>query len=61
MKIFAEENRLAPFFWVHGESKEILKKEIQAVSNLGIKSICIEPEPMSSFARTNGGLIYDLC
>ena len=51
MKIFAEENRLAPFFWVHGESKEILKKEIQAVSNLGIKSICIESRTHEQFCE----------
>ena len=51
MKIFAEENRLAPFFWVHGENKEVLKEEIQAVSNLGIKSICIESRTHEEFCE----------
>ena len=51
MKIFTEGNRLAPFFWVHGESKKILKEEIKAVYNLGIKSICIESRMHEKFCE----------
>ncbi|MDO5478299.1 MAG: hypothetical protein Q4G23_03955, partial [Clostridia bacterium] len=51
MKIFTEGNRLAPFFWVHGENKEILKEEINAVYNLGIKSICIESRMHEKFCE----------
>jgi hypothetical protein len=44
-----EENRIAPFFWQHGESDEALKEEIDAIEQSGIRALCVESRPHEGF------------
>ena len=40
---------ILPFFWMHGESREALKEEIDAVFNTGIREFCMESRPYKGF------------
>lgn len=40
-----------PFFWLHGESHERLKKEILAIKQSGCKSFCAESRPFPYFCE----------
>ena len=51
MKIFERKSRLAPFFWLHGESEEILKEEIEAIYNSGIRAVCLESRTHEDFCK----------
>lgn len=43
-------NYILPFFWMHGEDKEIIKEEIDKVCRCGIREICLESRPHPDFA-----------
>jgi len=43
------ENYLFPFFWQHGESKEILEEYMEQIANCGMKAACIEARPHPDF------------
>ena len=51
MKIFERESRLAPFFWLHGESEDVLKEEIEAIYNSGIRAVCLESRTHEEFGE----------
>lgn len=47
------ENRIYPFFWMHGEDHRILEEELEKVRSCGIKGICIEARPHPDFGGTS--------
>ena len=51
MKIFERKSRLAPFFWLHGESEDVLKEEIEAIYNSGIRAVCLESRTHEDFCK----------
>lgn len=44
-----EANYLLPFFWLKGESEEVIREEIQKVSECGIRELCLESRPHPDF------------
>lgn len=42
-------NYILPFLWMHGESKEILKEEIDHIAECGIREICLESRPYPDY------------
>lgn len=52
MELFERKSRIAPFFWLHGESKEALSEEIEAIYKSGISAVCLE-------SRTHEGFCCD--
>ena len=40
-----EDNYILPFFWQHGESKELLEEGMQRIYDSGIKAVCVESRP----------------
>ena len=44
------ENYILPFFWMHGEAHDVLRREIQAVYDCGIRALCVESRPHPDFA-----------
>ena len=36
---------ILPFFWQHGESHELLEKEMEAMRACGITEMCVESRP----------------
>lgn len=44
-----QKNYLFPFFWQHGESKEVLSEYLQQMLAQGIQNICIESRPHPDF------------
>jgi len=44
-------NYILPFFWQHGESMEVLEKEIEAIYNSGIKAFCVESRIYEKFCE----------
>lgn len=48
---FTDNNRIAPFLWLHGEDHDSLKKEIEAIYNLGIRSVCLESRTHEEFLQ----------
>lgn len=48
---FTDENRIAPFMWLHGEDHDSLVREIEAVYNLGIRSVCLESRTHEEFLQ----------
>ena len=38
-----------PFFWQHGESKELLEEGMQRIYDSGIKAVCVESRPHPDF------------
>ncbi len=51
MKVFERKSRLAPFFWLHGESKDVLEEEIEAIYNSGIRAVCLESRTHEDFCK----------
>ncbi len=51
MKMFERKSRLAPFFWLHGESEDVLKEEIEAIYNSGIRAVCLESRTHEDFCK----------
>lgn len=45
-----EENHILPFFWQHGETEEVLRKEMQQIRAAGIRAVCVEARPHPDFA-----------
>lgn len=43
-------NYILPFLWMHGESKEIIKEEMDKICECGIREICLESRPHPDFA-----------
>jgi len=43
------ESYLFPFFWLHGESNEIIEEYIKKISDQGIHNICVESRPHPEF------------
>jgi len=44
-------NHILPFFWQHGESHELLKKEIDAIYSCGIREFCVESRVHEQFCE----------
>lgn len=44
---------ILPFLWMHGESHEIIKEEIDKIKECGIREICLESRPYPGFCSTN--------
>lgn len=42
---------ILPFFWQHGESHDILEKEMDAIRASGITEMCVESRPHEEFGR----------
>lgn len=42
-------NYILPFFWLHGESHEILREEIDRIEACGIREFCVESRPHPDF------------
>ena len=45
-----EENRILPFFWLHGDDQEKFKEELDRIEEAGIHAICLESRPHPDFA-----------
>lgn len=44
------ENYILPFYWQHGESKELLLEGMEKIYECGIKAVCLEARPHPDFA-----------
>ena len=44
-----QENHIFPFLWMRGESEEILREEIEKISECGIRAVCVEARPHDDF------------
>jgi len=44
-----EENYLLPFFWVHGEPKEVIGEYIEKMYEAGCRAFCVESRPHPDF------------
>lgn len=42
-------NYIFPFLWMRGESEEIIREEIQKISECGIRAVCVEARPHDDF------------
>lgn len=42
-------NYILPFLWMHGESEEVLRKEINKIHECGIGAFCVESRPHPDF------------
>ena len=43
------ENYILPFFWQHGESKELLEEGMEKIHASGIGAVCVESRPHPEF------------
>ena len=46
-----DKTRIFPLFWVHGESRDRLQEELDAVYNCGLRSFCVESRPHPGFCE----------
>ncbi len=57
------ENHLFPFFWQHGETKEVLERYMDKIAGCGMKAACIEARPHPDFVGSRWwqdlGIIID--
>lgn len=44
------DNYILPFFWQHGETEEVLRREMAAIQECGIQAVCVEARPHPDFA-----------
>lgn len=44
-----EDNYILPFFWQHGETEASLRKMMNAISNSGVRAVCMESRPHPDF------------
>lgn len=44
-----EKNHIAPFFWQHGESEEILREYMKVIRSAGCGAVCVESRPHPDF------------
>ena len=42
-------NYLYPFYWQHGETKEVLEEYMDKICASGMKAVCIEARPHPDF------------
>ena len=42
-------NYILPFLWMHGESHEILREELDKIEECGIREVCLESRPHPDF------------
>ncbi len=42
-------NKIFPFLWHHGESEDLILREIEKIYNCGIRSFCVESRPHPDF------------
>ncbi len=43
------DNYIMPFFWLHGESHDILEEELDKIQACGIREVCLESRPHPDF------------
>ena len=43
------ENHIFPFLWMRGEPEEIIRREIRAIAECGIRAFCVEARPHEDF------------
>jgi len=43
------DNYILPFFWLHGESEEVLVNYMQKIYDSNIRAVCIESRPHPDF------------
>lgn len=48
-------NYILPFFWQHGESENVLRTYMNAISNANIREVCLEACPHPDHA--GGGVV----
>lgn len=46
-----QQNYIAPFLWLHGESNELIINEINRIYESGIRSVCLESRTHEDFVR----------
>lgn len=46
-----DRTRIFPLFWVHGEPRDRLREELDAVYNCGLRSFCVESRPYPQFCE----------
>ena len=44
-----EDNYLLPFFWVHGETREVIEEYIEKMYQAGCRAFCVESRPHPDF------------
>lgn len=58
-------NHIAPFLWIHGENKAVLREEIIRIHECGILELCVEARPHNDFNGSGWfrdlGLILEIC
>ena len=45
----AEENRILPFFWLHGDDQDKFASEFDKIEEAGIKAVCLESRTHEDF------------
>lgn len=44
------DNHIFPFLWMRGEEESVIRKEMEKISEAGIKSVCLEARPHPEYA-----------
>lgn len=44
-----KENYILPFLWMRGEKEEIIRNELEKISECGIRAVCVEARPHDDF------------
>ena len=45
-----QENNIVPFLWMRGESEEVIRTEMEKISESNIRAVCLEARPHPDFA-----------
>ena len=45
------ENHILPFFWQHGDSDELIIKELHRIKESGVNALCVESRPHEGFVK----------
>ena len=45
-----QENNIFPFLWMRGESEEVIRTEMEKISESNIRAVCLEARPHPDFA-----------
>ncbi len=48
---FMDRNHIFPFLWMRGESEEIIREEMEKISECGIGAVCVEARPHDEFCK----------
>ena len=43
------DDHIFPFLWMRGESEEVMRREMQAIYDCGIRAVCVEARPHKDF------------